>query len=1099
MKRLLCILLTLMMLASLLPAPALAAESPAPAAPVAPVPGLASPTWQVELPPITSVPVPASAEVLYNSIPEAVSAIREGMKQRRSTVTVTLRSNQEWASPLQGLVEMAYAHTGVPTEGDYLRANTRISAWNTFSREEGGVFYQTLTYSFHYFSTAQQEQEVDRAVSRLLAELNLWALDDYSKVKAIYDWMCANITYDYANLNDESYDLKFSAYAAMIHRTAVCNGYAALLYRLLLEVGVDNRFLSGDTSQGYHAWNIVRLGNRYYYCDSTWDAGRGNYLYFLKSPENFPDHTDESMYTTAGFRAAYPLGTENYIYGGADTANTLTWSLEDGTLTVSGTGPIPVFTPDTQPWKDYRPYIRRVVLEKGVTAIGDNAFYGCENLTSVSLPNTLTWVGGSAFFGCKSLKSVSLPSGVAGIGDLAFGGCTSLSTVTLTTGLRDIGRFAFDGCGSLRSLTLPTTLTALGDYAFRDCASLTRADIPAGVIKIPEGLFCGCKGIKEIPIPDSVQEIGNYAFYDCASLKSAVIPEGVTAVNDLLFCGCSGLTRVGIPKTVTTIAQFAFYNCASLTGISLPEGLEELGNCVFYGCGALKSVTIPKGVTAIPNLAFALCGSLTDVSILGPVSRVENHIFWGCTALKNVTFTGNAPAFSPESFLYAAATVSYPGGDPTWAGVTGSSYGGTITWKPYKVTCAHGDTKLVNAREAACTVSGYTGDTVCILCGETLKTGSLIPAAGHQEVSEGGYAATCTEEGYRAVRYCAVCGETLGEGEIIPALGHSWDEGVLTKDPTYIAPGEAIYTCTRCGETETVEVRVSRIAGSNRFETAFAVADTMKRNLGIEQFDAVIIASGTNFPDALSGSYLAAVKKAPILLSFNADYNERTMDYIRENLKPNGTVYLLGSEDVVPESFRFGLTGYWIKRLGGANRFDTNLEILKEAGVEGKDVLVCTGTGFADSLSASAAGLPILLVWNDLFENQEAFLEEYCTGSRFWIVGSETAVSNKLLSRVAEYGMVQRIGGANRFETSVKLAETFFDGPEYAVLAYAWNYPDGLCGGPLALTMNAPLILTMTGYETAAEAYIRGEGISRGTVLGGKSLISDDSVRYLFR
>ena len=147
----------------------------------------------------------------------------------------------------------------------------------------------------------------------------------------------------------------------------------------------------------------------------------------------------------------------------------------------------------------------------------------------------------------------------------------------------------------------------------------------------------------------------------------------------------------------------------------------------------------------------------------------------------------------------------------------------------------------------------------------------------------------------------------------------------------------------------------TRISGENRFETAFRVADALKAELGVDKFQTVIIASGTSFADALSGSYLANVKHAPILLSYNDTYNNKAKEYIRDNLAPGGTVYILGGTAAVPKSMESGLEGFNVRRLAGKDRFETNLLILREAGVpEGTKVLVCTGTNFADSFSAFA-------------------------------------------------------------------------------------------------------------------------------------------------
>ena len=331
-------------------------------------------------------------------------------------------------------------------------------------------------------------------------------------------------------------------------------------------------------------------------------------------------------------------------------------------------------------------------------------------------------------------------------------------------------------------------------------------------------------------------------------------------------------------------------------------------------------------------------------------------------------------------------------------------------------------------------------------------------------------------------RVCRQCGQEIDE----------WCDWVETQtDTTPTTQGRLIYDCTECGNhREQVKMDIYRISGDNRFDTAFKVADQMKASLGVEKFDAVIVASGTNFADALSGSYLAAVKNAPILLSFNDEYNNKAKEYIRANLTPGGTVYILGGENAVPVSMEEGLEGFTVKRLAGTDRFGTNLAILEEAGVADKDILVCTGLTFADSLSASASERPILLVWKDLTEAQQNFLENL-NGNKLYVIGGESAVSKETEEQVAAYGEVTRVAGGNRFETSVKVAETFFEAPTAVVLAYAWNFPDGLCGGALAATLDVPLVLTMNDWGATAIEYAKAMDIQGGTVLGGTNLIDD--------
>ena len=297
-----------------------------------------------------------------------------------------------------------------------------------------------------------------------------------------------------------------------------------------------------------------------------------------------------------------------------------------------------------------------------------------------------------------------------------------------------------------------------------------------------------------------------------------------------------------------------------------------------------------------------------------------------------------------------------------------------------------------------------------------------------------------------------------------------------------------------------------RLAGANRWDTSLKVADEMKYALGVEKFDTMIIASGMNFADALSGSYLASVKKAPILLGWMGDkkynfLNEEIVEYVKDNLAENGTVYILGSETAVPASVDQMLKGYNVKRLAGKDRFDTNLMILREAGVkEGEEILVCTATNFADSLSASATGKPILLVFNELgklYGGQPDYLAGL-KSCKFTIIGGENAVSGALANQLGKYGSVSRLAGADRFQTSVLVAQKYFGSVDSAVLAYAWNFPDGLCGGPLAFAQKCPLILTMDRYDALAVQYVAEKGIGVGTVLGSGELISDGTVDRIF-
>lgn len=343
---------------------------------------------------------------------------------------------------------------------------------------------------------------------------------------------------------------------------------------------------------------------------------------------------------------------------------------------------------------------------------------------------------------------------------------------------------------------------------------------------------------------------------------------------------------------------------------------------------------------------------------------------------------------------------------------------------------------------------------------------------------------------------------------------HSYDAGIVTREATDDMVGALTRTCTSCGATKIEVIQklsapsydegVERIWGKSRYHTALATADALKAELGLEQFDTVIIANGENFPDALAGSSLATKMGAPILMTNDNPENiTLVQNYITANLKSGGKVYVLGGTAAVPASIENSLKslGYKVDRLKGKDRYATSLAILEESGISNEALLICTGTNFADSLSGSATGLPILLVnpfTNKLTDAQKNLLDD--EKRQIYIIGGEGAVSDAYLSALAIYdtdGTVERIKGTSRYETSIAVAEKFFANPEQVVAASATNFPDGLCGGPVAYYRNTPLILTGDNTDPAA-IYLLNAGISSGKVLGGEGAVSESVVRTIF-
>ena len=262
-----------------------------------------------------SGPMPGDEQDYVTAEEEAAQLLREGLQARKQEIAIPFYTQNNDDQLMYDILMMALAHTGDPTQGDYLQWHLGKVWMLQDGYSTGTEYYLTLTFTPEYYTTAAQEAELDAAVDALLDQLDVYDAGDYEKVCAIYDYLCQNVTYDYAGLAAGS-DLVYTAYAALINGTAVCQGYANLFYRLALELNVDARLIPGTGAGGNHGWNIVELDGKYYNLDATWDANNAQtgreYRYFLRSQENFPDHSRKAEYNTAAFHADYPMGEENY-------------------------------------------------------------------------------------------------------------------------------------------------------------------------------------------------------------------------------------------------------------------------------------------------------------------------------------------------------------------------------------------------------------------------------------------------------------------------------------------------------------------------------------------------------------------------------------------------------------------------------------------------------------------------------------------------------------------------------------------------------------------------------------------------------------------
>lgn len=519
----------------------------------------------------------------------------------------------------------------------------------------------------------------------------------------------------------------------------------------------------------------------------------------------------------------YPEGNETYTkdmttldfggdlrwtYDGEIISNlcgeTVTWNLdENGTLTISGTGAMYDYSAEDleyAPWYEQRSSIQSVVVEDGVTTIGNYAFSECKNIATASIPNSVVRIGNHAFYYCK------------------------ISTITLPAELQEVGGYAF-AFTNLTSIKLPDTVTAIGIGAFCRCNVLKSAYLPDNLEAIPNYCFSTCPELRTVTYPASLKAIGHEAFTGCYGLAGPVLPEGLISIGDYAFEGC-GYSHP--------------YYSAGFYSISFPSTLETIGSGAFVNCDNLKTITIPKKVKVIPVSCFEGCDDLESVILPAGLNALEKKAFSMCNALKSVKFQWDVPEFADIIFSEnVTATCYYPSNNTEWTADVRLQYGGNITWvgefmdnpglggeddddSDLEVDNGSGDNKDDNTEgnnpdnpgdsgddNGGSTPGGDNGNTpgtgtscqnghtfgdweettaptceekgekqrTCTVCGGTET--EEVPALGHTEVIDEAVAPTCTESGLTEGSHCSVCEEVLLPQETVPAA-HTVENNICT-------------------------------------------------------------------------------------------------------------------------------------------------------------------------------------------------------------------------------------------------------------------------------------------------------------------------------
>jgi subtilisin family serine protease/putative cell wall-binding protein len=293
-----------------------------------------------------------------------------------------------------------------------------------------------------------------------------------------------------------------------------------------------------------------------------------------------------------------------------------------------------------------------------------------------------------------------------------------------------------------------------------------------------------------------------------------------------------------------------------------------------------------------------------------------------------------------------------------------------------------------------------------------------------------------------------------------------------------------------------------RLAGSNRLATAVAISQKTFPNS--QTADAVLLATGLDFPDALAGASLGKIKNAPLLLVTSYEQSAVTLNEIQRVLKPGGSVYILGGEGVVPPIFATNLQGkgYSVKRLAGANRYATAVAIATEVKAHGGgEVIVATGANFPDSLSissyAAANGIPMVLVQENTIPIEVLLYLGGLGPTKITIVGGTGVVSSTVESSLTQLKQdltIRRFGGVDRFDTCAKINQALYGNNSSTIfVATGFDFPDALAGSVLAGFNNAPIILVgPTQIPDAVLGYITQLNHKKVVTLGGEGVLSGD-------
>ena len=376
--------------------------------------------------------------------------------------------------------------------------------------------------------------------------------------------------------------------------------------------------------------------------------------------------------------------------------DSLTWQItDDGTLTISGTGAMEDFEGFlAPPWMDHKQLVKKIVVEEGVTYLGDYAFYEFEALTDMNLPDSLTGTGDFVFEGCSALTYIDFPASEVMFGNSVFSNCNGLTSITIPEHQTFIGDRMFSECTNLQTVNVPGNLEYIGYNAFYGYTPLTitfEGDAPKVSGGVPFGSrtgICYYPGDNETWSDHKIEDLNvrsKLAWIPTGDIPETVLTSGQYGMNlrwELTNLGKLTLSGTGEMESIIEAPWSKYLN--QIHSLKIESGITELEKYAFNDMPVLMDAEIGDTVKMVGHSTFSGCSNLKSITFLGSVEEIDERAFFYCTNLKEIKFCGDAPKkIAYNAFSMTSVVCYYPADNDTWGPEIMLSYDGSTFWEPY--------------------------------------------------------------------------------------------------------------------------------------------------------------------------------------------------------------------------------------------------------------------------------------------------------------------------------------------------------------------------------------------------------------------------------